>query len=355
MKILQYALILLPLGSFGQGLHITPGAQWIVNGSPKLVLNNTGIVNSGNFEAGNGAVVFTGDAATFSSTIGGDRPIRFYDLVVGKSFNDLQLNIDAFITGNIILNSGNLQLNNYTLDLGNTGTIVGESNSSYITGINGGTIKRTAVLNTPQAVNPGNIGVELTSQARLGSTVITRGHVQQSNSSGQSGIQRYFDITPERNSDLQVTLRFFYLDGELAGKDKNDLTVFASRESRDGWASQGKDKSDVFANWIVKSNISELHRFTLAIPNGGKPFRQAASWQIFPNPSSGIFRTTLVSEVTKARVVNLYDLKGHLIESRTIYCLAGVNTIEWSTNHLAAGSYYLATEGLPAAPIEIVR
>ncbi|HTI11649.1 MAG TPA: T9SS type A sorting domain-containing protein [Puia sp.] len=355
MKILQYALILLPLGTFGQGLHITPGADWIVNGSPKLVLNNAGLVNNGNFEAGTGAVVFTGDAATFSSTIGGDRPIRFYDLVVGKSFNDLQLNNDAVITGSIILNSGNLQLNNYTLDLGNTGTIVGENNHSYITGISGGTIKKTAVLNTPQAVNPGNIGVEITSQARLGSTVITRGHVQQSNPSGQSGIQRYFDITPEMNSDLQATLRFFYLDGELAGKDKNDLTVFASREGRNDWASRGKDKSDIFANWIVKNNISELHRFTLAIPNGGKPFGQATSWQIFPNPSSGTFRTTLVCEAVKARVVNLYDLKGHLIESKTIYCQAGVNTIEWNTSHLAAGSYYLAAEGLPTAAIQIVR
>ena len=355
MKILHYALILLPFGSFGQGLHIAPGAQWIVNGSPSLVLNNATLTNNGTFEAGNGTVVFTGDAATFSSTIGGNHPIQFYNLAISKSFNGLQLNNDAAITGNIFLNSGNLELNNYTLDLGNTGTIVGEKNSSCITGINGGTIKKTAVLNVPQAVNPGNIGVELTSQAFLGSTVITRGHVQQSNTSGGSGIQRYFDITSEVNNNLQATLRFFYLDGELAGKDKSYLTLFSSREGRNDWTSSGKDKSDLLTNCVVKNNINELHRFTLAIPRDGKPNGQSASWQMFPNPTTGTFRTTLISETAKTRVVNLYDQKGHLIESKTIYCQTGVNTIEWNTSHLAAGSYYLSTEGLVTKVIEIIK
>ncbi|MES1159392.1 MAG: hypothetical protein ABUM51_01420, partial [Bacteroidota bacterium] len=230
-----------------------------------------------------------------------------------------------------------------------------ENNSSYITGINGGTIKKTAVLNAPQAVNPGNIGVELTSQAWLGFTVITRGHVQQSNTSGGSGIQRYFDITPEDNGNLQATLRFFYLDNELAGKGKSYLTVFASPEGRNDWASSGKDKSDLLANWVVKNNINELHRFTLAIPKDGKTNGQTASWQLFPNPSTGAFRTTLVSRTAKRRVINLYDQKGHLIESKTIDCQAGINTIEWNTYHLAAGSYYLSAEGLPATTIEIVR
>ncbi len=352
MKILHYALLFLPFGSFGQGLHIANGAQWIVNGSPSLVLNNVSLINNGNFETGNGTVLFTGDAPAL---IGGDRPIQFYNLVIGKSFNDLQLNNDAAITGNIVMNSGNLQLNNYTLDLGITGTVVGEKNSSCITGVNGGTIKKTAFLNAPQGINPGNIGVELTSQAYLGSTVITRGHVQQSNTSGQSGIQRYFDITPEANGNLQATLRFFYLDGELAGKDKINLTVFSSPEGRNDWASSGKDKSDPAGNWVVKSNIDELHRFTLAIPGGGKLVGKVGSLQIFPNPSTGAFRTSLVSETTKTSVISLYDQKGHLIERKTIYCQAGVNTIEWNTVHLAAGNYFLATEDMPGTAIEIIR
>ncbi len=75
-------------------------------------------------------------------------------------------------------------MNNYMLDLGSSGNIANESNNSCITGTTGGAIRITTVLNAPQGVNPGNIGVELTSDADLGSTVITRGHVQQTSSNG---------------------------------------------------------------------------------------------------------------------------------------------------------------------------
>lgn len=354
MKNLFYVLLLLPFSASAQGVHITAGAHWITNGEADLILNNACIINSGVFEAGKGTVLFTGDAGAFSSFIGGDRPINFYNLVVGKSLNDLQLNNDAAVTGNITMSSGNLQLNHYTLDLGSSGMIVGERSSARITGIDGGAIKRTAVLHAPQAVNPGNIGVELTSQTDMGSTVIIRGHVPQSGSSGQLGIQRYFDITPERNGGLQTNLRFFYLDGELAGKNKNDLTIF-SKEGGGDWLSRGKDKADVLANWVIKNNVGELHRFTLAIPTDAKSLQKGEALQIFPNPSSGIFRTMVVSEAAKKRLFNLYDQKGHLIESKMIFCQAGVNSIEWSTGHLAAGTYYLATEGLPTATIEIIR
>jgi hypothetical protein len=43
------------------------------------------------------------------------------------------------------------------------------------------------------------------------------------------------------------------------------------------------------------------------------------------------------------------------MESKIIYCQAGVNIIEWNASTLAGGGYYLSTEGLPAAAIEIIR
>lgn len=362
------ALVFLPLLALfpfyieAQGLHITAGAQWITNGAPNLVLNNASLFNNGNFEAGNGTVLFTGDAAGSNSFIGGERPIYFYHLTVSKSANDLQLNNDAGINGRITMSSGNLQLNNYTLDLGSSGTIIGESNRSCITGVHGGLIKITTVLEAPQAVNPGNIGVELTSQARLGSTVITRGHVQPSNSKGQSGIQRYFDIVPEMNNGLQATLRFFYLDGELAGKNKTDLTIFSSQEGHSDWSSRGKDQADASGNWVVKSNIGELHWFTLAIPVGGitspigeVTLQKGASLELYPNPSSGEFNTILVSDVEKDRVLHLYDQTGHPLATRVIHCQAGVNTIQWDISKYAAGVYYLTSEGLTGGSVKMVK
>ena len=95
---------------------------------------------------------------------------------------------------------GNLQLNSYNINLKTTGKIIGETPISCIRGASGGTITAVAKLIAPQAANPGNIGVELTSGATLGATVITRGHLPQSFADGGLGIQRHFTITPTNNS-----------------------------------------------------------------------------------------------------------------------------------------------------------
>jgi len=75
----------------------------------------------------------------------------------------------------LVLNSGNLELNNHTIDLGATGHIAEERNEARITGISGGIIKATVLLNAPRSVNPGNIGVEITSAANLGLTPLQEG------------------------------------------------------------------------------------------------------------------------------------------------------------------------------------
>ena len=116
----------LPLCLHAQGLHLTPEIHLVMNGAPALVLNNASLVNDGNLDAGNGAVLFAGDAATGRSFIGGATPIAFYDLTIGKSANDLRLNNNVAVSGRITLGSGNLQLNNYTLDLGSSGIIIGK-------------------------------------------------------------------------------------------------------------------------------------------------------------------------------------------------------------------------------------
>ena len=233
MRLLAMTLLLALFGLAGwaQGLQLTPGIHWVVNGPSQLILHNASLINDGSFFADSGTVVFTSDTGSGGAIIGGANPVSFHDLRIGKAANDLQLNNDAFVAGRIMLDSGNLQLNGYLLDLGASGSIIGERNEARITGVHGGTVRITALLHGPHAVNPGNIGVEITSDADLGSTVITRGHFQLTNSSGETSIQRWFDITPETNTNLHASLRLFYLDEELAGKNKNALALFSDRKS----------------------------------------------------------------------------------------------------------------------------
>jgi len=358
------AMTLLPavsgLAGQAQGLQLTPGIQWVVNGSTQMILHNASLINNGSFIADSGTVVFTSDRGSAGEFIGGANPVSFYNLTIGRSEKDLQLNNNALITGRITLDSGNLQLNDYMLDLGSSGRIEGERNEARITGIQGGTIRITALLNRPNAVNPGNIGVEFTSDADLGSTVITRGHAPLTNSGGQVGIQRWFDIAREVNTNAPISLRFLYLDGELAGNDKNALTIFSGNEMDNTWTSWGKDAADPAANWVFKSNIDQLHRFTLAIGSGKVfskfgPGGSIPSLIIYPNPAHDVFALQLISGEKGNGVMYLYDQTGNLLEEKAAYWQAGVNTINWNISRYAAGNYYLFIGNQLGRTIKVVK
>ncbi|HEX9512308.1 MAG TPA: T9SS type A sorting domain-containing protein [Puia sp.] len=256
---------LLPLGTWAQGITITPGASLVMNGSALLTLQDAGLTNNGNLSAGNSTILFSGTTATANSFIGGSSSTVFNNITINKSSNGVLLNNNISINGNLTMQSGNLQLNNYTVDLGSGGgTIVGENNNARITGTTGGTINKTASLNAPAAANPGNIGVEITSTANLGSTLIKRGHVQQTSSGGGLSIYRYFDITPANNSALNATLKFYYFDNELAGRNKPELTQWASANGGANWTYLGQDQTDNTNDWVLKNAIAGFNRMTLA-------------------------------------------------------------------------------------------
>jgi hypothetical protein len=339
-----------------QGIHLTSGIQWVTQGTPSIVLNNASLINNGNFIADSSSVIFTGDMATTGAFIGGANPVSFYNLRIGNSAKDLQLNNNAFVTGRITLDSGNLQLNSYTLDLGNTGSIEGERDEARITDSQGGTIRITAQLNRPRAVNPGNIGVEVTSDADLGFTVITRGHTPLINSGGQTSIQRWFDIAPETYTTAPASLRFFYFDSELAGNDKYSLALFSSKEGDSRWAPGGKDASDPVADWILESNVDPFRRFTLGIP-GDKagPGIKPSSLQVYPNPAHDVFTIVIVSKEEGNGIMHLYDQAGNLLEEKAAYWQTGMNTINWDISRYAKGVYYLWVGGSGGSGIKIVR
>ena len=355
-------LMLIPVfshvGLRAQGLHLTSGVNWVVNGAPYLVLNNAGLTNNGNFFADSSTVLFCGNVSTSGSFIGGGRPIPFYNLTISKSSNDVELNNNATVTGGITMDGGNLQLNRYSIDLGSSGRIIGERNSSCITGIQGGTIKITTVLNAPHAVNPGNIGVEFTSDANLGTMVITRGHDPRTNSAGTISIQRWFNIARETNTNISANLRFFYLERELAGEDKNALTVFSAKEKDYNWSMWGKDASDPMANWILKGGILSGHFFTLAKTSGPSSLTSTgliAAMQVYPNPSRNAFSLRIIGTKEGYGVFQLCDASGRLLEEKKAYLQEGVNSIDWDISKYAAGVYYLSLRNQYGGTLNIVK
>ena len=123
--------------------------------------------------------------------------------------------------------SGNLDLNNNDLLLGNSNSVItGESPNSYITGTSGGEVIISVALNNPNAENPGNIGATISSFANLGTTTIKRGHLSL-DVNGSIAIDRYYDIIPTNNTALDATVRFSYMDHELNGLVEGDLAPFS--------------------------------------------------------------------------------------------------------------------------------
>jgi Secretion system C-terminal sorting domain len=245
-------------------LTITPGAQLSITGSLQLTLSNSDLVNNGSFSAGTGTVSFTGSAA---AAIGGSQATHFNTLQLNKSgTGNLTLQNSISIGQQINFTSGLLDLNGFDADLGTTGSLNGEQESSHIVGANGGAVVFTAMLNAPAAVNPGNLGVLISSAQNLGNTVIRRGHQQQ----GPGSLLRYYDIAPSNNTALNATLRLYYLDAELNGLDENSLMIWEKPVAQP-WRNIGEDSRDLVANYVEQTGIAAFDSFTLTTASAPLP------------------------------------------------------------------------------------
>lgn len=267
-------LVLLPLLSvytITAQLVVTPGAQFSIGGNMQLTLQNTDLINNGNFTTGSGTTSFTGDA---SSSINGSQPVQFNELEINKTNNSSVLLQRAIgVTQRILFSSGFLNLNGFNADLGTTGHLDGEQENSRITGPNGGEVIFNVNLNSPTGSNPANLGLFITSNQNLGNVTIRRGHQSQVNGAGLgSSILRYYDIIPANNANPDAKLRFRYLDGELNGLNENSIVFFESQNIVN-WKNLGFVSRDVAANFVEQTGISRFGRFTLSTAGDVLPVR----------------------------------------------------------------------------------
>lgn len=349
----NWLMFLLPAAIYAQGILITPGAHMVVNGNVKLVLHNAGITTNGNFTAGHSTLILSGENSA-QSWIGGSTAASFHQIVVNRM-------ADVMLKGNISVNDtlkmikGDLQLNRYALDL--NGYITGENNLSSVTGINGGVMRVTTKLRAPHEVNPGNIGVEITTLSNPGTTVIERRHERQTLLNGGQSIQRYFQIRPATNSNLNATLRFFYLDKELAGIDEAAISLWKGADLGNYWLYDGGDSVNKKANYIVKTGIGHFTRYTVGVETKTAKMARVAgaglqnemlsstTMQVYPNPLQQQFTIAFHSGIGKEYTVSLYDQAGHLLQSKKLSGRKGVTRAVWNMSGFSRGIYYLVCEG----------
>ena len=257
------------LGSFWLGtvsaqgtLKITGNTYLKGSSDVSLVAQDMNLENNGTLlhAPGDMRLVWSG---TTNSQLWGSGTTTLDRLLLQKAGGGLKLQKHTLVLGGIQFSGGLLDLDNYKVDLGATGLLTGESETSRAFTTGSGYLQRTQWLNAPNGSNPGNLGALITSGADLGTTVIKRGHTPFTVATGINSIQRYFDISPANNSNLAATLRFHYFDAERGVSDETRLSLFKSQEATT-WTNQGTSSKDGAANYVEQSGIAAFSRWTLA-------------------------------------------------------------------------------------------
>ena len=261
--ILLWLTALLNLSVLGQGIKISSGAT--LNGGSAMATLPGNWNNSGTFIPGTGTVTFNG--ATGNQTIANSNGETFNNLTINKAGGDVQLSNNITVNGTLTLTSGDVDLNGKTITLGSSATL-SETAGNTVKGTTG-SITTTRSINAPSSNNIGGMGAELTSSADLGSTIITRGHTAQTGDNN-TGITRYFDITPTTNTGLNATLVFHYDDSELNSLTESELILFKSTDNGSSWTQMGGTVNTT-NNTVTLAGLDGFSRWTLGASSSPLP------------------------------------------------------------------------------------
>ena len=254
-------LLFTAISVYGQGLTIGSGTTFTLGSSTTLSLSGNWTDN-GTFTAGTGStVIFNGSSG--NQTVTGVE--TFDNLTINKTIGNVVLANNINVNGTLTCTSGNLDLDGNSCALGSAGQVSETSGN----GIINGTLQITQLLNAPNSSNPGNLGAEITSNANLGQTTITRGSAVQTGN-GNNSIKRYYDITPTTNTGLNATLVFHYFTSELNGLTESTLSLFKSTDGGTNWTNEGGTVNTT-AHTVTLSGINSFSRWTLGSTSSPLP------------------------------------------------------------------------------------
>lgn len=213
---------------------VLKGGHLKVSGNTNIVLagSNCNWVNNGaTFSGGTGRVIFSGSNAQL---IEGTAVTTFNNVTV-KNANNVSLAINSEIDGELLFNTGNFDLKEYVLDLGTTGTLSEESNSSKVVvtpvafGGNNGSITASRNLISGMNSNIAGLGIDINSNTFTGNKTITRYHQELQgayNGTTYSSALKSFLLPGigELSATNAISINFF--DNELNGSAAANMQLY---------------------------------------------------------------------------------------------------------------------------------
>lgn len=155
-----------------------------------------------------------------------------------------------------------------TLQVPSTSIITLGSSTGQMTenGYLSGKVRKTVDLTAPTPDTTfGGIGVSISwNGTNPGITTATRTSGTSVSANGKQSIQRYFDVAATTNSNLNATVRFTYVNGELAGSDPTTLDLWRSPDNGVTWRRENVVRG---TNVLIKSGAQSLGRWTAADAN----------------------------------------------------------------------------------------
>jgi hypothetical protein len=132
-----------------------------------------------------------------------------------NNYNNVTLTGNLTVNGVLNMQNGLLDLNGFEIDLGENGSLLEIDSTNYSSRVygNSGTIN---AARTSLTVNDCNLGLNLTfNGADPGGITIRRGHSELPGIGSSKSILRWFDIIPTNNDNLDATVVFNYVRGDL--------------------------------------------------------------------------------------------------------------------------------------------
>lgn len=221
---------------------LNTGSEFHITGN---IMNNT----ANNLFAGDlGKTVLDGNSKQY---INGDS-ISFYQLTINNTYDtSLILNSSIKINSQLILNDGSILLNRNNIDLGGSGTLIGENDTSKIFGDSGYIQATTYINNINIDSNLAGLGLHLGTTDNLDNTFIQRGHKKQNVSNGS--IYRYYKLYPTIPGIID-SIKVDYLSSEIDTLNESDLGIWAFLTAP--WKKMPGSQIDVSNNFASAGNYT---------------------------------------------------------------------------------------------------
>lgn len=261
------------------------------------------------------------------------------------------------ISGNLLIQEGTtvrfvgpLQLtiapsasvvNDGLIDLG-VGGRLSEPVGNPITGT--GTEIASLVSSGPlNGVEPGGLGLSITTSSPSGDLVVTRGHVARSFPEGDPSIERWYRLASDAGTTPDAELVFRFDASELNGLTAEDLGLFRAGNENGAWSAVASTNNP--ANSTVQGTLSApwgyITLFDMNAPTASPTLQAISGLQVWPTVTSGpLFIQSTQGEPLKR--IDVIDGLGRSVVTQPTGSSGTFATLDLSG--LSSGAYFLRVD-----------